>query len=122
MLLSLLLRVDEEATISQFQEQNDTDNETYVKLLEKSSKSAYEFTLLAISATTLNFVQKFVFFFITTVASINLHRRVFSKVAAAAMDFFDLHLSGNILNRFSKDTKMIDEYLSYVMFGCVEVK
>lgn len=44
-------------------------------------------------------------------ASVKLHNKIFATITAAKMAFFDTHLSGNILNRFSKDFVIIDEMM-----------
>lgn len=54
-------------------------------------------------------------------ASVHLHDFVFSKVINASMSFFNNNPSGRILNRFSKDLGIIDEYIPNVFFDVIEV-
>lgn len=54
-------------------------------------------------------------------ASNNLHNNMFSKIVHAPMRFFNLNPSGRILNRFSKDINMVDEYLPVTLSDTVQV-
>lgn len=54
-------------------------------------------------------------------ASIKIHDVIFSNVADAVMRFFNKNPSGRILNRFSKDLGIIDEYIPLVLFDVIEV-
>lgn len=107
--------------MSQYEVHNATDNQTYVDVKESHEKSVLYYSLLITSSTVLTLAQSFVLFYFTTKASIQLHKTTFSKVIVAPMDFFDLHLSGNVLNRFSKDIGLIDEMLPFIMFEVLRV-
>lgn len=54
-------------------------------------------------------------------ASKGLHNKMFSKLLATPMRFFDTNPSGRILNRFSKDMGAIDEMLPRVMMEATQV-
>lgn len=56
-------------------------------------------------------IQHLWFYRICINASRNLHKRMFSTILKAPMHFFDENPSGHILNRFSKDMGIVDEYL-----------
>ena len=49
-------------------------------------------------------------------ASRNLHNTMFDKLLRAKPMFFDVNLSGRILNRFSKDIGCIDETLPLTLY------
>lgn len=51
------------------------------------------------------------FFRLASNASQKLHGRMFNRLIATKMYFFDETPSGQILNRFSKDTGVVDELL-----------
>lgn len=51
----------------------------------------------------------------------NLHNAIFARIAAAPMRFFHVNPSGRILNRFSKDMGIVDDYLPGVFIDAVEV-
>jgi ATP-binding cassette subfamily C (CFTR/MRP) protein 4 len=44
-------------------------------------------------------------------ASKELHDRLFQKILLASMNFFNDHSSGRVLNRFSKDIGIVDEFI-----------
>lgn len=54
-------------------------------------------------------------------ASINLHNSIFEKILNASMTFFNANPTGRILNRFSNDMGIIDEYIPFILIECVEV-
>lgn len=62
----------------------------------------------------------FMLFF--TIASRNLHDFIFAKMIKATMTFFNSNPSGRILNRFSKDLGIIDEYIPSVLVDVIEVR
>lgn len=74
-----------------------------------------------VAATGLSLIKAIGFFGFNRNACINLHKSMISKIINAKMTFFDSHLIGNVLNRFSKDLCTIDEHLSFVMSECFEV-
>lgn len=119
--LKLHFRVDAEQKIAAFETANETLNTTYTELKDKRSESLMDYSVLIIFTTTFTIAQSFILFFFTTKASINLHKITIAKVIEASMNFFDLHLAGNILNRFSKDMGLIDEFLPFVIFECIRV-
>ncbi|XP_055540970.1 probable multidrug resistance-associated protein lethal(2)03659 isoform X2 [Wyeomyia smithii] len=63
----------------------------------------------------------YLFFNICMKASRTLHDRMFAKMLAAPMRFFDTNPSGRILNRFSKDMGAIDELLPKAIMDAVQV-
>ncbi|XP_058822715.1 ATP-binding cassette sub-family C member 4-like [Topomyia yanbarensis] len=63
----------------------------------------------------------YLFFNICMKASRTLHDRMFAKILAAPMRFFDINPSGRILNRFSKDMGAIDELLPKAIMDAVQV-
>lgn len=113
--------VDSEQKLASFEAQNQTENSTYIELKEADSNSLMYYSILISLTTIFMLAQSFSHFYFTTKASIKLHKKAFGKVIQAAMEFFDLHLAGNIVNRFSKDIGLIDEFLPFVIFECIRV-
>lgn len=66
-------------------------------------------------------IRSIYFYTITVNASRNLHRDAFNGVVSTKMRFFDLNPSGRILNRFSKDTGQIDEWLPKCLLDASQV-
>ena len=59
-------------------------------------------------------------FFICLKSAENLHNKMFSKLLNTHSKFFDVHPSGRVLNRFSKDMGAVDELLPFCLFDtCV---
>ncbi|XP_012058534.1 PREDICTED: multidrug resistance-associated protein 4-like [Atta cephalotes] len=73
----------------------------------------YTFCIIACIATTL--FRSFLFMKISMNSSRNLHNIMFFKLLQARMFFFHNNPSGRILNRFSKDIGIMDEWLPKLM-------
>ncbi|KAJ6220572.1 hypothetical protein RDWZM_006384 [Blomia tropicalis] len=61
-------------------------------------------------------VRTLSFFTICMRSSVNLHNSIFSNVLSTRVSHFDQNPSGRILNRFSKDTGIVDESLPGIGF------
>lgn len=77
--------------------------------------------ILIIGVITFTIFRGYLFFNICMKASRTLHDRMFAKILAAPMRFFDTNPSGRILNRFSKDMGAIDELLPKAIMDAVQV-
>ncbi|XP_017777157.1 PREDICTED: probable multidrug resistance-associated protein lethal(2)03659 [Nicrophorus vespilloides] len=95
--------------------------DTLIEAEAKHVTAMYTYSIIIVVATTLTVLRLFTFFGLTTMASKTLHHKIFSRITSACMSFFDRNLSGNILNRFSKDFGVVDEYLPYAYFECVRI-
>ncbi|XP_018392357.1 PREDICTED: multidrug resistance-associated protein 4-like [Cyphomyrmex costatus] len=73
----------------------------------------YTFCIIACIVTTL--LRSFLYMNISMNSSSNLHNTMFFKLLQARMSFFHSNPSGRILNRFSKDIGIIDEWLPRMM-------
>lgn len=54
-------------------------------------------------------------------ASNTLHDKMFARMLAATMRFFDTNPSGRILNRFSRDMGVIDEMLPKALMEAIQI-
>ncbi|XP_045472450.1 probable multidrug resistance-associated protein lethal(2)03659 [Harmonia axyridis] len=68
---------------------------------------------------SLIYCLSFVAFF--TKASINLHNTVVGRLIQGKMSFFDSNPGGRILNRFSKDMGIVDEYIPFILYDVVAI-
>ncbi|XP_066999039.2 ATP-binding cassette sub-family C member 4 [Anabrus simplex] len=75
--------------------------------------------ILAVISITL--ARSVLFFTICMNASRNLHNSMFESVLKATMRFFDTNPVGRILNRFSKDTGLMDESLPTSLLLFVQI-
>lgn len=100
---------------------NLTNTSEYAELVDRYNSVSFNYTLLIAAVVFFNFTKTIVFYYFTTCASIRLHNDTFNKVMTATMEFFDTHMTGNILNRFAKDIRVIDEQLPHVIFSVVKV-
>ncbi|CAG9861577.1 unnamed protein product [Phyllotreta striolata] len=81
-----------------------------------ASRSLNLYTVTLIAAIVVDFVKNYMIYHFGNNASLNLHKSMIKSIMYAKMSFFDTFLLGNILNRFSQDLNVVDEYLS-LMFG-----
>ncbi|CAI6363288.1 unnamed protein product [Macrosiphum euphorbiae] len=56
-----------------------------------------------------------------TMASTNLHNKMFSAITRSTINFLNKNPSGRILNRFSKDIGLIDEILPNVLVDVIQI-
>lgn len=101
---------------------NVTNTTEYFDLLKEDNNSMMYYTLLIVSSVTLLILKSLLYFYFSTCASIKLHRDTFNRLIAANMDFFDMHLTGNIVNRFAKDMGIVDEFLPKIAFEIIRVR
>ncbi|XP_044266944.1 probable multidrug resistance-associated protein lethal(2)03659 [Tribolium madens] len=100
-------------------------NFTNYKKFETKSLSSERNNLLIIYVTAvifsilLSLIRSFAFFFFTKKASFNIHKAMVYNILNSTMQFFDSHLIGNVLNRFSKDFATVDETIPFVVIECI---
>ncbi|KAF2888364.1 hypothetical protein ILUMI_17809, partial [Ignelater luminosus] len=109
--------VDMEEDLSGFRYNHTTDSPEYKLLKESHSSLMKLYSFIILAAAILTVLKTFAFFTFATLASRNVHNLMLGKVLNAAMMFFDTHLSGNILNRFSRDLGILDEKMPYTVHG-----
>ncbi|KAI2474111.1 probable multidrug resistance-associated protein lethal(2)03659 isoform X2 [Diabrotica virgifera virgifera] len=79
------------------------------------------YSAFTLSTTILSIFSAFLLFNFTRKASIKLHRCLSNTVINATMKFFDSHLIGNIINRFSKDLSIVDEQIPFAIYEFLEI-
>ncbi|KAJ8978875.1 hypothetical protein NQ317_001204 [Molorchus minor] len=101
---------------------NSTVSQTYYE--ETSAKKDVSFTLYAVMVVlnaALNLIKYYALLVFCRKASVHLHQAMSLNIITAVMSFFDTHFIGNILNRFSLDLNIIDEYLPFIFPEFVSV-
>lgn len=117
LVILIYFRVNKQQEISSRTAQNiSLDNDTI-----DQEHMVYIYTGLTLATIVLSLTHSIYFFIFCLMASVHLHDFVFSKVISATMRFFNSNPSGRILNRFSKDLGIIDEYIPNVFFDVIEV-
>lgn len=101
---------------------NLTNSTERAELVQENNKFSLIYSILIGVVVISDLVRALTYFYFASTASIMLHNRIFRNVMKATMEFFDLTLSANILNRFSKDIGIIDELLPSLSFCFLKVK
>lgn len=100
---------------------NLTNTLEYENALNDKSDVPLIYTLIVISNVLFDLIETISFCQFAMCASITLHNKIFKNITKATMDFFDMHMTGNVLNRFAKDMGIIDEQLPSWFFNAVSV-
>lgn len=64
----------------------------------------------------ISLIRGYVFFLLCMRASVSLHDKLFRNLVRAPMKFFETNPIGQILNRFSRDTGIVDDILPLTAF------
>ncbi|KAF2881309.1 hypothetical protein ILUMI_24865 [Ignelater luminosus] len=113
--------VDMEQEMSGFK-LNQTTNSTEFKELEDAHDFVMkQYSFVIFGATILVLFRAIIFYMFSSRASMNLHNSIMDKIINAGMTFFDDNLSGNIINRFSRDLGVLDEHLPNTVFEIIRV-
>ncbi|XP_057328153.1 probable multidrug resistance-associated protein lethal(2)03659 [Microplitis mediator] len=112
-------------------EQESSNNFTLSNLTQTPNKKSgladqerfncvYIFTALTVLTVITTFIRSFAFINLCVCASKRLHDKMFRSISRAPMRFFNTNSSGRVLNRFSRDMGVIDEYLPMNMIDCMQ--
>lgn len=80
------------------------------------------YATLTIASIVLTLARSFLFFIAAMRASKTLHAKMFHCLLLAPLKFFNNNSCGRILNRFSKDTGVIDELFPLTLLDTIQVK
>ncbi|KAJ8954540.1 hypothetical protein NQ318_000774 [Aromia moschata] len=108
--------VNVEAVVTGYVVNNLTNTTEFTTASDKRHWMINMYSIVTIAATILTFVRAYLNFYFCLKGSRNLHKAITSTVVNAYMYFFDTHFIGNIVNRFSKDLSVIDEYIPYIIY------
>eukprot|EP00795_Rhopilema_esculentum_P002545 gene2545-740_t len=78
------------------------------------------YAALVICLVVLGISRAFLFFHVMLRSSRSLHDQMFRATLRAPLRFFDTNSIGRILNRFSKDTGIVDDMFSFVFFDFIQ--
>ncbi|KAF2900927.1 hypothetical protein ILUMI_05259, partial [Ignelater luminosus] len=106
--------------LEQYVDEMQMNNSTVVEEIDRDVIT-YIYSAI-IAATIIMALLHSVFYFVFFMrASVNLHDRIFGTISYATMRFFNANPTGRILNRFSKDMGIIDEYIPFVLSDVLEI-
>lgn len=78
------------------------------------------YTLLAVLLITLGLTRALLFFQVMLKATMSIHLVMFDALMRAPIYFFDTNSIGRILNRFSKDTSLVDDMFCFSCFDLLQ--
>lgn len=107
--------------MSMYRYENNTNSSEYIELVNTNSEVMTKYSAVVASMSAFMILRAVVFFYYFARASIKVHSRVFSSIINADMTFFGKNLSGNIINRLSRDLGILDETLPNVVYSCLDV-
>lgn len=110
-----------EQKMSAYRVENKANSTEYRELVDTNTSIMNQYFFVIIAMCTFMILRALTFYMYCAKASINIHFTVFTNIINAAMSFFDKNLSGNIINRLSRDLHIVDEMLPHVIFDCVRV-
>nr|XP_023014084.1 probable multidrug resistance-associated protein lethal(2)03659 [Leptinotarsa decemlineata] len=94
---------------------------TYQEALANEQFTFKIWTSIIFISIVLGLIKTYAIFSFFKTASINIHRAMIKNIMEAVMAFFDTHMIGNILNRFSQDLTNVDEYLVFMFMETLRV-
>ncbi|KRT83617.1 ABC transporter ATP-binding protein, partial [Oryctes borbonicus] len=100
---------------------NSTIADRFDNLSNQKSLVPLIYTIILVVTGAIVLIKSFLFFGLSSRCSTKLHSACFSYIIRAPMAFFDTHLTGNILNRFSKDFATTDEFIPYIIYECLRI-
>lgn len=79
------------------------------------------YTSLLILTLIVFIARTYGFFAMCLRISLRLHDRLFRGITSTSMYFFNTNSSGRILNRFSKDIRVVDNDVPHTLIDCLSV-
>lgn len=107
--------------MSMYRYENRTNSSEYIELVKTNSEVMTQYSAVVASLSVFMTLRAVIFFYYFARASTKVHSKVFSSIINADMTFFGRNLSGNIINRLSRDLGILDETLPNVVYSCVDV-
>lgn len=116
-----IFRVDMEQKMGVYRLSNNTNSTEYEELVNKNTQTMNQYTYVIIALVIFMVLRAITFFIYCSKASVKIHATAFKNLINACTNFFDKNLSGNIINRLSRDLSIVDENLPHVVYDCIRV-
>ncbi|CAG9854241.1 unnamed protein product [Phyllotreta striolata] len=101
--------VNNEPIVTNLIQNNQTNTTEYHDAIGKRNYLVNIYSVTILATLVLMIIRVYLNFYFALRASKNVHKKMANSVVNAYMTFFDKHLVGNIINRFSKDMSTMDE-------------
>ncbi|XP_031342947.1 probable multidrug resistance-associated protein lethal(2)03659 [Photinus pyralis] len=113
--------VDMEQDLTGFHLNNTIDSAEYSELEDAHDKVIKSYSFVMLGASIFTVLRAVVFYIFSCKASSAIHSSVMANILRTRTSFFDNNLSGNVLNRFSRDLAVIDEQMPGTLDGVLNV-
>ncbi|CAH1105157.1 unnamed protein product [Psylliodes chrysocephalus] len=108
--------VNNEPIVTELIKTNQTNTTEYDIAVNKRQNYLGIYSGMVVGALFLIILKIYLNYYFALRASKTLHKKMMSSVLSAFMSFFDKHLLGNIINRFSKDMTTMDETIPIITY------
>ncbi|KAK4879946.1 hypothetical protein RN001_008092 [Aquatica leii] len=113
--------VDIEQKMSLFRLNDSVATTEYEDLNHNRSKILTGYSFVVLGLVLLIFLKTGLFLYFFSEAAKNIHNMILNSIVNACMKFFDMNLSGNILNRFSRDMAILDEVMPMIILEVLSI-
>ncbi|KAF5303200.1 hypothetical protein FQA39_LY10113 [Lamprigera yunnana] len=113
--------VDVEQNLTEYKLNGTINSTQYIELEKSRSNIIITYSFVILTATVLTLARYFVLMILSSKASIKMHDSVIKTILNSGIAFFDSYLTGNVLNRFSRDLAIVDEQIPWLSMECLRI-